>query len=154
MVTKSYATYHDGIMVIFGFNLERPEPGKLTLPCFFETSYDNPNLYFHSKILESEFDQDIESLTPKKISVDWLQECRSQLKNTIANHISRFNRITPADLETYITESVLIISAIGVEMGKPISLEMLHMLFRNLLVNFSKDYGIPVEIKFSGSGKF
>ena len=142
-VIKTFKT--NGLVV--NFEVDQPVPGKITLPKYFK--FKNENYTRRNYIVnmdEREFDQDIIDLAPHSLNKDWYASCYDQFQNKLNSHINKFKRITPADLECYITEFVLIFSSIGNEINQPISEEIQHNLFKNILFRFSELLNIPVEL--------
>jgi len=129
----------------FIIEFEQTSPNKIKLPNYINVIENGYAL----TINESELFRDITNLTPKSITNNWKEACFEQLQIVIQNHINTYKRIAPADLESYITESILLMTSLGKSLSQPISLNERYKLFKDILIALSKHLEIPVEISFA-----
>lgn len=92
-----------------------------------------------------EFIETIQSLLPKTLNGNILQEVKQGLANTIQNHIYKYGELSLPDIHGYISRTMLIMRAISpmVKM-QPISKEdgiQIFAMFEQMIINaLPKDY--------------
>jgi len=133
--------------VYFEIELESPRDGMLTIP----VDRKLPTTFFNTYLInisEKEFDNDMLIMLPTSFGDDWMEMCFNQFQYKVKFHIENFKRITPADLECYVAELILIFYSIGKFINQPIDQEERQFLFKKILTEVSEALNIPVELRF------
>ena len=99
-----------------------------------------------TSIDEAEFDEDIKKITPYILGDDYGESCWNQFQIVIKNHIEKYNRITPGDLETYVTMFVMILSVISKGSSEPLNETSEDNLFMKILTELSNHLGLEIKV--------
>ncbi|MCB9225499.1 MAG: hypothetical protein R2780_01625 [Crocinitomicaceae bacterium] len=96
-------------------DLEMPQEGIVKVPIFRRPNQNT--LSFETLMPVDGFKEDIESLLPERIQLDYLDDCMDSLGKTVEKHFKQFGRVLPEDMYLYISLSVIIMDAISKEMN-------------------------------------
>jgi hypothetical protein len=130
----------------FKIELGKAYGGRLVLPMYINKP-PTAKVQLTLIVQESDFDEDMKILVPVSIGDDLFDTCYELLRKLIKSHIMRFGRILPADLETYCTEYVLVISSIVEAGGKPLNPTAKKYVFKSILTKLSDELNLPIELR-------
>lgn len=141
-ITKYYKT--KGIS--FSMKLNKTSSGKIEIPIYAKMPSNVKFEQMSAGISEKDFNDDMTILVPENLSDDWAQSCYKQLQIRLAMHFKQYGRIQPADLECFIGEFIIVISNIGEAINQPMSLSDKQITYKKLLIAFSEELNIPIQI--------
>lgn len=113
MDKKDYHFTVDGQEIVISVDIA--PPNRLVVPIYKPTT--DTILGFSSVVSEEEFIADIKKLLPKKIDTtffDYIIEIA--LFETIQAHLNKFGRLTDSDMELYVAETILVLTAVASSM--------------------------------------
>jgi hypothetical protein len=130
----------------FEIELEKDVMGKLIVPLYAKIPPENKIQNLFMSVDESNFDEDLKSLTPDNLEGNWVTSCYLQLQKLVVSHFIKFGRVLPADLEAYCAESLQVVISIGDRLSRPLDLNEKRFLFKKMLIETSDELKIPVNI--------
>jgi len=104
-------------------NIKIDSFGNVLVPLF--KSFNNEETNMHVMVPKAEFIADIKKLLPEFIDDNFTKNTFEALFNELQNHINKYGRLLAADMELYISESILIMCGIskGLKIKEPDSIE-------------------------------
>ncbi|HLT54035.1 MAG TPA: hypothetical protein VKZ97_09090 [Flavobacteriaceae bacterium] len=91
--------------------VEKGPMNQVIVPIY--RSVDEEVISISSSTPEPGFVDDIKSLLPKVIDENYFSETMESLFNTIQNHLNRFGRLLPSDMELYVGEAILVMCGVS-----------------------------------------